>query len=143
MGDCVFCKIIRRELACALVHEDDQSIAFLPLKPINPGHTLLMPKVHYEDIFHTPPEVALHLLTVGKEIARALQAAYAPLRVGLAAMGLDVDHTHLHLLPLHSRLDFTSKTEMEGRLVQMTPGELDAHAALIRSHLDSDPGAPP
>lgn len=135
MEGCVFCKIIRRELESSLVYEDDRSIAFLPLKPINPGHTLLMPKAHYEDIFHTPPVLALHLLTVAKEIARALQATFAPLRVGLAAMGLDVAHAHLHVLPLRSRFDSTSKTEMEGRLVQMTRSELDAHATLIRSCL--------
>lgn len=142
MEKCVFCRIIQRELSCSLVYEDDHSIAFLPLKPVNPGHTLLMPKAHYDDIFHTPAEVALKLLTIGNDIARALQAAYAPLRVGLAAMGLDVNHTHLHLLPLHSRFDFTSKTEMEGRLVQLTPTELDVHAALIRSHLHSNAAAP-
>lgn len=142
MENCVFCRIIRRELECARVYEDDQSIAFLALKPINPGHTLLLPKAHYEDIFHTPPEVALKLLTLANGIARALQAAYAPLRVGLAAMGLDVAHTHLHLLPLHSRFDFTSKTEIEARLVQLTGAELDTQAALIRSYLDSSDAVP-
>jgi histidine triad (HIT) family protein len=138
MANCIFCLIIMREIECSLVHEDDRSLAFLPRTPVNPGHTLLMPKAHYEDIFHTPPDETLHLLVVASTIADAIQRAVQPIRVGLIAMGLDVQHAHFHLVPLHSQFDITSKAELEGRLVTPSRAELDKQAELIRGKIRSD-----
>jgi histidine triad (HIT) family protein len=132
---CLFCAIIRREIECSLVHEDEHTIAFPPLMPVHPGHVLLMPKAHYEDLFHTPPEETARLLDVATRIAGAIQTAVKPLRVGVVAMGLDVQHTHLHLVPLYSRDDITSRAELEGKVKKHTRSELDEQAAMIRAHL--------
>jgi histidine triad (HIT) family protein len=135
MADCVFCSIIKREIECSLVFEDDRSIAFLPRIPVHPGHTLLMPRAHYEDVFHTPPDETINLLVVAQSIADAIQTAVKPIRVGLVAMGLDVQHTHFHLVPLYSRFDITSKAELEGSLISPSRAELDGQAELIRKNL--------
>lgn len=137
MPDCIFCSIIRRETECSLVHEDEQSIAFLPKTPINPGHTLLMPKRHYTDIFATPSDEVLHLLTVSARIAGGIKQAVEPLRVGLVAMGLEVDHAHFHLVPIYSKLDITSQAELEGRLQTMTRHQMDALAEKVRESISS------
>ena len=138
MADCIFCAIIRREIQCSLVFEDERSIAFLPRTPVHPGHTLLMPKSHFDDIFHVPPDDALYLLKVSSVIADAIQKAVKPIRVGLIAMGLDVQHAHFHVVPLFSRFDITSKSELEGSLVTPSRAELHDQAALIRNNLGAD-----
>ena len=103
MQGCVFCSIIRKELECSLVYEDERAISFLARTPVNPSHALLMPKAHFEDIFHTPADDVLYLLSVASRISAAIQETVRPIRVGLVAMGLDVQHAHFHLVPLYSR----------------------------------------
>src|SRR5262249_42882627 len=135
MEDCIFCSIIKGEHECSLVHNDKRTIAFLPRTPVNPGHTLLMPKAHYEDIFHTPATEVIYLLEIASKISTAIQKIFRPVRVGVVAMGLDVQHAHFHLVPLHSRFDITSKAELEGRLTTPTQTERDAMADAIRRTL--------
>jgi histidine triad (HIT) family protein len=103
MEDCIFCSIIKGERECSLVHSDKRMIAFLPRTPVNPGQTLLMPKTHYEDIFHTPATEVIYLLEIASKISVAIQKTVRPIRVGVVAMGLDVQHAHFHLVPLHSQ----------------------------------------
>ena len=104
MLECVFCKIIAGEIPAEKIYEDEQALAFLDISPVNPGHTLVVPKEHYEDPLTTPDEVLARLIGVGKKIARAILA------VGLAeginfgmnngrAAGQIVFHAHLHVIP--------------------------------------------
>ena len=137
MDPCIFCSIAQKTSECSLVFEDERFIAFLPLTPVNPGHTLLMPKTHFEDIFRTPPVEVLGMLKVAAKIASAIEMTVQPIRVGVVAMGLDVQHTHFHLVPLYSRLDITSKAEVEGRLVKHSRDELDKMAASLRAAINS------
>ncbi|MBI3899253.1 MAG: HIT family protein [Gammaproteobacteria bacterium] len=135
MNDCVFCSIISKKIECSLVYEDAHTICFVPLDPENPGHVLVMPRNHYEDIFSTPPLEIEQLMVAARLMANAILKAVTPKRVALVAMGLDVQHAHFHLVPINSRLDITSKRQLAGEVITRSKEELDRQAALIRQHL--------
>ena len=102
--DCVFCKIIAGQIPAAKVYEDDRAVAFLDINPINPGHTLVVPKAHYADLLSTPPDLAAHLMTVVQRVAAAVRAAVGgqDFNLGLnhgAGAGQSVGHVHLHIMP--------------------------------------------
>lgn len=99
--DCIFCKIIKGEIPCHKVYEDNLSLAFLDLRPINPGHTLLLPKNHEDHIWDLDQETYHYLFDISKKIKDALQKTYSPPRVGLVIEGFGVPHTHLHLIPMY------------------------------------------
>lgn len=103
-NDCIFCKIISGEIPSYKVYEDDKVLAFLDINPINPGHTLLIPKEHYENTLETPDELLQHMLATVKKITPAILQA-----VGVEAWNLGVNsgkesgqivfHTHWHIMP--------------------------------------------
>ncbi|NQV13136.1 MAG: HIT family protein [Parcubacteria group bacterium] len=104
MSNCVFCKIIAGELPGAKVYEDDKILAFLDINPINYGHTLVIPKEHYETLVDLPDELLKEVILVVKKIG---QAVIAELRVDGFNIGLNngkaagqlVDHVHFHVIP--------------------------------------------
>lgn len=104
--DCIFCKIIAREITSDVVYEDDEVVAFLDIAPINPGHTLVVPKLHVKDLLAAPVEVAAKVLTAAQRIAPVLlQVVGAPafncsINNG-AASGQVVMHLHVHIIPRH------------------------------------------
>jgi len=105
--DCIFCKIISGELPSAKVFEDDNVIAFLNIKPISKGHTLVVPKAHVKDLASADYETLCHLMNAVKKIAPAVMAAVDAEGFNLggnngAAAGQEVFHLHLHLIPRHS-----------------------------------------
>lgn len=104
MENCIFCKILRGEIPCFKVYEDDKVLAFEDINPICDGHTLVIPKIHAENLWEIPPEdlAAIHLAS--QKVARAISKALKP--TGLAALQLNgkganqlVMHYHLHLVP--------------------------------------------
>ena len=103
MDDCIFCKIVKGEIPSAKIYEDDKVLAFLDIAPINPGHTLVIPKAHFENIFETPEELVAELTTVVKKVSHALQVL-GPEGMNVAmnngkAAGQDVFHSHIHVIP--------------------------------------------
>lgn len=103
--DCIFCKIIRRESPASIVDEDDRTITFLDIQPINPGHTLVIPKVHADATADLDPDVGGRMFQRGMAIAAALRRSGVRcegvnflLADGKAA-GQDIFHVHLHLIP--------------------------------------------
>lgn len=105
-SDCVFCKVIAGDLPSHKVYEDDTLVAILDISPINPGHTLFIPKVHSTNIAEMSPEDVASLYAAARRVAPAiLKAAEAEsfnlsTNVGRAA-GQVVFHTHVHLIPRH------------------------------------------
>jgi histidine triad (HIT) family protein len=102
--DCVFCKIIRKEVPASIVYEDSQILAFMDIRPVNEGHTLIIPKQHYVDIFDTPVETigATHIVT--KKIAFAVRKATEADGISIVqqngkAAGQDIFHLHVHVIP--------------------------------------------
>lgn len=102
--DTIFSKIIRREISAEIIYEDDFIIAFLDISPINPGHTLIVPKEDVENMIHTSAETLARILAVAKKIAPAILAAVGATDFNFttnngSAAGQVVMHTHFHLIP--------------------------------------------
>lgn len=101
-SDCIFCKIVKKEVPCLKIWEDEKHLAFLDLGQINPGHTLLIPKNHIDYLFDMTDDEYCDLLLKGKQIAKLLKLKLKPKRVGLAVEGFGVPHVHLHLVPINN-----------------------------------------
>lgn len=101
---CIFCRIVKGELPSTCVYEDDRLFAFLDINPVSLGHTLLIPKGHYETLLDVPADTAGLLLPAAKRIGKALMAAtkcagFNCLQNNFAAAGQIVFHSHLHIIP--------------------------------------------
>lgn len=106
MNDCLFCKIAARGIPSECVYEDDKSFAFLDIKPINPGHILLIPKKHYENLHQIPDEDLSHLAPILKKLADAAKEATSAdgINIGMnngASAGQLIFHAHFHIMPRH------------------------------------------
>lgn len=109
----IFTQIIEGDLPGHFIWKDDLAVAILTIAPIKEGHVLIIPRAeidHWDDL---PDEINAHLMAVSKKVTKAIKAVYDPLRVGLVIAGLEVPHTHLHLLPVDALSDFDfSKANM-------------------------------
>jgi len=103
----IFSKIIRGELPCHKILEDDKFIAFLDINPINPGHTLIVPKENVDYFFDLDDSILSEILSFSKIVAAAIKNCVACKRIGIMVAGMDVPHAHLHLVPIQSEGDLT------------------------------------
>ena len=101
----IFTRIIQGELPCHRIAEDDNFLAFLDIRPVAPGHTLVIPKQAPDRFFDLDSDTLSHYLPFAKPIAHAIEAVVPCNRVGLMVAGLDVPHAHLHLVPMQSIAD--------------------------------------
>ncbi len=104
MKDCIFCKIVSGELPSSKTYEDDLVIAFLDIMPVNPGHTLVAPKEHYNTPLETPDETLSRIVLTAKKIAPAIARATNATGFNITFnngtdAGQAVPHTHLHIIP--------------------------------------------
>lgn len=139
---CPFCAIVEGTGSASLVHEDDQTMAFIPLQPIYPGACIVIPKVHIDHFTDVPDELAAQIMRVAQRIGRRIMQVYQPLRVGMVVHGFGVHHAHLNLIPQHDPLDITYKhlARIEGdevkfdlkTLPEPSRTELDAMAKKLR-----------
>ena len=105
MKDCIFCKIISGEIPCMKIYEDDLVLAYLDIAPDSDGHTLIIPKKHYKDIFDIPSETLLHIYDVSKVLMKKLEE-----KLGCDGFSLlqnngsvqEVKHYHLHIKPYYN-----------------------------------------
>ena len=102
--DCIFCKIVAGELPSNKVYEDEDYLAFLDIAPMNPGHTLVIPKAHYDNVLETPAEVLGGMMPVVQRISRAVidtggWEGFALLTLTGRVAGQMVDHIHFHIMP--------------------------------------------
>lgn len=96
----VFTKIINGELPSYKIAEDDKCFAFLDISPLAEGHTLVVPKQEIDYVFDIDDELYTHLYLFAKKVAKAIKQAVDCEKVGMAVIGLDVRHAHIHLVPL-------------------------------------------
>ena len=102
MADCIFCKIINKEIPAYTVWEDEQFLAILDIRPVNPGHLLIIPKEHIENVFDMPRAVYMNeLFETVKALSTPLQQAMSSVQVGMVMEGFGVPHAHLHLMPIN------------------------------------------
>ncbi len=104
MPDCIFCKIVKGELPSAKIYEDDRILAFLDIAPNNHGHTLVIPKEHYQDFLDMPDETIKDLFASSKKIAKAVQKGTGAeaFNIGMnngKHAGQIVYHAHIHIIP--------------------------------------------
>ncbi len=126
MEDCIFCKIIKNEIPSEKIYEDDLVLAFLDIKPVNIGHTLIIPKKHFENLFELPEEIAIHIMKITKKIGLAIKKSGADgvnisINNGKAA-GQIIFHSHTHIIPrfIGDNLPvWPAKTPKEGQLKEI------------------------
>jgi histidine triad (HIT) family protein len=99
--NCIFCKIIRKEISAYIIYEDKHFIGILDRNPINPGHILLIPKIHRDYIFSITDDSYIKLLLKAKELAVFMKKKITCERIGLAIEGFGVPHIHIHLVPVN------------------------------------------
>lgn len=126
----IFTRIVNGEIPAHKIAETDDFLAFLDVFPTAMGHTLVIPKREVDYLFALDDTLYLGLMAFAKRIAPAIEKAVPCQRVGVAVIGLEVPHAHIHLIPLNSMadMDFTHK-------LKPTPEELADVAAQIRSYL--------
>jgi len=125
MEDCIFCKIVKGEIPCVKVYEDDKVLSFADINPITDGHTLIIPKRHFENIYEITDEDLTAIHTASRKIARAMKEVLKP--AGLAFLQLNgrgvnqvVLHYHLHLIPRAADAPELTMTAWE-----LKPGDMD------------------
>lgn len=110
--DCIFCKIIKKEIPSYGVYEDEKIYAFLDIHPINKGHVLVIPKVHEPDFFRLEKDIYSDLMQAVKNISEKLKENFNPKKVGILALGFDVPHAHIHVVPLQNEGDIVFKEKL-------------------------------
>jgi histidine triad (HIT) family protein len=101
----IFTRIINGEIPCYKVAEDDRFIAFLDVRPLKPGHTLVVPKKEVDYIFDLDEETLAGMMVFARKIALAMKEVIDCRRIGVAVLGLEVPHAHIHLIPLTRETD--------------------------------------
>lgn len=127
----IFTRIIAGELPGTFLWRDEHCVAFLSIGPLRPGHALVVP---YEEVDHwidLDPEVNAHLFEVSQIVGQAQMRAFRPTRIGLIIAGMEVPHTHLHVIPIRTEADLSFEN-----VGSATPEELEANAELIRVELE-------
>ena len=126
----IFTKIINGELPCYKIAETDEFLAFLDVNPNAKGHTLCVPKKEVDRIFDMDEASYSRLMSFSRTVAIALRKAVPCKRIGVSVIGLEVPHTHVHLIPLQSMEDarFIQK-------VKLSPEEFEALAEAIKGQL--------
>ncbi len=113
--NCIFCKIIKREIPADIIYEDDKFLGFLDIRPATKGHSLLIPKEHYEWIQDTPDRLISGTFITANKLIRKIKKALNSDYVQLVVVGKDVPHLHIHLIPrmLNDELPEYINTEYE------------------------------
>lgn len=138
MSDCIFCKIVNGEIPSAKVFENDHVLAFLDISQVTKGHTLVIPKVHKENLFELTPDIAKNLFESVPAIANALKEEYKPLGLNLVnnngeQAGQTVFHFHVHLIPRYGQGDGFGAV-WKSNTSDYTPQMLKEMAANISKH---------
>lgn len=112
MEDSIFTKIIKGEIPSHKIYEDDKVFAFLDIHPVQPGHTLVIPKKQIEFIWDMDSEDYNAVMSVAKKLATHLRDTLAVKYVGEAIVGVDVPHAHVHLIPFNTSEEFHRQADM-------------------------------
>lgn len=139
MSDCLFCKIVNGEIPAAKVYEDDDVLAFLDIAQVTKGHTLVIPKQHFENMYDLPSEAAAKLFAVVPNIANALKQQFQPVGMNLLNntgkdAGQQIFHIHLHLVPRYGKGDGFGAV-WKSHEAEYTPDLLQEMASTIKTTL--------
>ena len=132
MEDTIFTKIVKGEIPCYKIAENDNFFAFLDISPIAKGHTLVITKLQNDYIFDLPDDLLGEMMVFAKKVAVGIKKAIPCNRVGVAVIGIDVPHNHIHLVPINGVGDLNFKAER----VQLTPEQFNEIADRISSEIE-------
>ena len=127
--DTIFTKIIKGEIPCYKIAENENYFAFLDIRPSSKGHTLVIPKIQNDYIFDLTDEQLCGLVLFAKKIAIALKKTIPCERIGIKVIGLEVPHTHIHLIPIRVEGDMNHGK----KILKFTPEEYEEIANEIRA----------
>ncbi len=127
----LFTKIINGEIPCYKIAEDENYFAFLDIFPLSKGHTLVVPKKEIDYIFDIDDTTLSGLMLFAKKVALAIDKSVKCTRVGVAVVGLEVPHAHIHLVPLHSLHDI----DFSRPKLKLEKEEMEKIAATIRENI--------
>jgi histidine triad (HIT) family protein len=125
----IFTKIIKGEIPCYKIAGDDNYFAFLDINPLKEGHTLVVPKKETDYLFDLEDDQLAGLILFSKKVAEAIKSAIPCNRIGVAVLGLEVPHAHIHLVPMDTMNDINFKNPK----LKLSPQEFQAIAEKIQS----------
>ena len=140
MSECIFCQITRKEAPASIVYEDEQVIAFLSKNPVNEGHTLVVPKKHWENIYEISEENAAYLFRIVKRVAHAVKDSTGAEGIRIVqnngeAAGQVVFHLHVHVIPMALNDGFIHGKAFRDHTNSRSIDALEIDAQKIRRHL--------
>jgi len=127
----IFSKIIAGEIPCYKIAEDERFFAFLDISPLSKGHTLVVPKLEVDYIFNLEDDLLSGMILFAKKVALAIKKSVPCVRVGVAVIGLEVPHAHIHLIPFNKESDMNFKNPK----LKLSPEEMNEIAEGIRSYI--------
>ena len=128
----IFSKIVAGEIPCYKIAENESFFAFLDINPLTKGHTLVIPKKEIDYIFDLDEQTYSGLMLFAKKVAHALEKAVECKRIGVAVMGLEVPHTHVHLIPIQKEGDMV----ISNRKLKLSDEEMKEIAAKIAANCE-------
>lgn len=133
---CVFCQIVARKIPSRIVYEDENFIAFLDIRPLNPGHTLLIPKKHYRWVYDVPNFG--EMWEAVKKVTFAIISALNPISVSYATLGFEIQHAHIWIIPRFENDDHGGAINW-GAIKEIPPQQMDEIARMIREKIPEEP----
>jgi histidine triad (HIT) family protein len=127
----IFSRIIAGEIPCYKIAEDERYFAFLDINPMTKGHTLVVPKMEEDYIFNLDDKTLADMMVFAKKVAIAIQKSVSCVRIGVAVIGLEVPHAHIHLIPINKESDMNFKNPK----LKISSEEMAEIAAEIRKNL--------
>jgi len=127
----IFTRIINGEIPCYKIAENERCFAFLDINPLKKGHTLVVPKQETDYIYDLDDDYLAGLFVFSKKVAGAIKAAYPCNRIGIAVLGLEVPHAHIHLVPMDSLEDINFRNPK----LKLSPEEFSEIAEKIRAKI--------
>jgi len=136
---CVFCRIARKQASASMIYEDETALAFLDTRPLNEGHTLVIPKEHYATIFEAPEELVVHLHRIVKRVALAVKEVTKADGISIIqqngkAANQEVFHLHVHVIPRFEG----QKLMRFGGISEANREKLNQIAANIKRHIKAN-----
>jgi histidine triad (HIT) family protein len=127
----IFSKIVKGEIPSYKIAEDEHYYAFLDINPLAKGHTLVIPKQETDYLFDLEDDLLAGMMVFSKKVARAIEKAIPCKRIGVAVLGLEVPHAHIHLVPINAESDISFSRPK----LQLSKEEMEAIADKIRKNL--------
>lgn len=124
----LFTRIVNGEIPCYKVHENENFLAFFDISPLQHGHTLVIPKIEIDYIFDMDDVSISEMMVFAKETSVKLKKAFPCKKIGVAVVGLEVPHAHIHLIPINS----VSDMNFSGNKLNLTKEDLEKNLAKIK-----------